>query len=260
MDLKDIFDKISKQMLLDLEKSRTSFDHPGMKGDAAETIFKRFLRKYLPKNLDISTGILVDTEGNSSKQLDIIISDTAKTPIFYEEDKHRVIPVECAYAVIEVKSKLDKSEFKKSFKNMESVRKLKKTAYTLPIKTIKCTNKLYGDNWEIWPVNYFIFAYDSINPETLLIHVRSYNKDLPLHSRVDSICIINEGVICNINAKNELSALPNIETNLAYVNSENTLLLFYALIMHLLNQAKLPNFNFTPYIGNIKFGPIKKLK
>lgn len=62
-----------------------------------------FLKKYLPKKLDVSSGILVNANGAQTKHLDIIISDADKTPILFEKANVRVIPVECVYAIIEVK-------------------------------------------------------------------------------------------------------------------------------------------------------------
>ncbi len=259
MNLGAIFNEVSKKMYSDLEMARASISHPGMKGGSAEATFRGFLKNYLPKNLDVSTGILVDAQGESSRQLDVIISDSPKTPIFYEKDEQRVIPVECAYAVIEVKTTLNKKELENSFENMKSVRKLKKTAYTCKTGPIKHFHKIYGKEWEIWPINYFIFAYESINLQTLSKQVRHIHKkeNLPLNSRIDTICVLNGGVICNLDINGQLSALPDEGSKLVYVNSENSLLLFYALIMHYMNQTELlPNFNFTDYLGNIDLGNI----
>ena len=38
---------------------------------------------------------IVDTKGNLSKQMDIIIYDSAKTPVFFQSGSTRIIPVEC---------------------------------------------------------------------------------------------------------------------------------------------------------------------
>ena len=43
-----------------------------------EEVVREFLRTYFPKTLDISTGFLIDSNGNESNQMDIIISDGAK--------------------------------------------------------------------------------------------------------------------------------------------------------------------------------------
>src|SRR5260370_480931 len=132
MKLEAIFEKVAQQMQLDFEQTRNALEHPGLKGSGIENIFREFLRKYLPKSLDISSGILIDSNGEQSRQLDVIISDAARTPIFYEKGEVRVIPIECAYAVIEVKSNLDSEELKQAFTNMKSVRALKKAAYFDP--------------------------------------------------------------------------------------------------------------------------------
>lgn len=91
-----IFDEVAEQMRSDLRIARVALQHPGLKGASFETTFRRFLRQYLPKNLDVSTGVLVDARGNpASRQMDVIISDAAKTPIFYLSGDIRVVPIEC---------------------------------------------------------------------------------------------------------------------------------------------------------------------
>src|SRR5215471_872008 len=91
MNLDEIFDEIAQQMQSDFEKDRKTTNHPGLKGNAVEESCRTFLRDYLPQFLNISTGILVDTEGETSKQLHVIISDAAKTPLFYKSGNMRVI-------------------------------------------------------------------------------------------------------------------------------------------------------------------------
>lgn len=107
-----------------------------------------------------------------------------------------------------------------------------------------------------WPINYFLFAYESTNPEKLVKQIEAlHNKhDLPLHSRIDNICILNKGVVCNWNKENKIISLPEVESKLGFVETDTALLLFYTLIMQFLNQAQLPNFNFTNYIENIDLG------
>ncbi len=130
MDLGEKFDNISKKMRIDFDDVRNSIKHPGEKGRSGEEIFREFLRLYFPKTLDISTGFIIDSNSNQSKQIDVIISDAARTPIFYENLSVRILPVECVYAVIEVKTMLDSTRLQQSFENMKSVRKLEKKVLT----------------------------------------------------------------------------------------------------------------------------------
>lgn len=88
MNINKIFDEVASQMRSDLEKARNALPHPGLKDSSFEDVFRKFLREYLPETLDISTGILVDANGNSSRQIDVIISDAAKTPIFLKVGRY----------------------------------------------------------------------------------------------------------------------------------------------------------------------------
>jgi hypothetical protein len=92
MKLSDIFDNVSRQMQLDFDQARAAITHPGLKGSAFEEAFREFLRRYLPRKLDVLQGIIVDAQGKSSKQLDVIVCDSASTPVFYESGDTRVVP------------------------------------------------------------------------------------------------------------------------------------------------------------------------
>ena len=147
MKIEEVFEEVSAQMRSDFDKSKSALSHAGLKGSSNEEIVKLFLKQYLPKNLEISTGLVVDSKGGVSRQLDIIIHDAAKTPIFFQSADTRVIPVECVYAVIEVKAYLDKSELEKSFQNMRSVKELEKVAFFQPNSEIIETKNLFGKEW-----------------------------------------------------------------------------------------------------------------
>ncbi|MDD4495221.1 MAG: hypothetical protein PHV32_12935, partial [Eubacteriales bacterium] len=126
--VKDIFDSISKQMKDDFENIRVCLSHPGLKGSAFEEVFRNFLASYLPKTLAITQGVIVDVNGNVSRQLDIIIYDALHTPIFFENVTTRVIPVECVYAVVDVKAFIDSNEIENIYTYMLSVRDMQKVA------------------------------------------------------------------------------------------------------------------------------------
>lgn len=175
MDIQQIFDEVAKKMVSDFEEAKKVFTHPGLKGTSHENSVRTFLEKYLPKSIDLSTGTIIDSLGNMSRQLDVIISDSKKTPIFFSSGEIRVVPVECVYSVIEVKTYVDKTELERIYINLESVKKLKKTAY-YPEKMIVYNVNLYGKDWPIWPMNYFVFAYDSIELGTLAKHISDLNR------------------------------------------------------------------------------------
>jgi hypothetical protein len=255
MQVAGIFDEVAQQMRADLERTRQAVQHPGLKGSAFEEVFRTFLRAYLPQALDIATGVLVDSNGGHSRQLDVIISDAARTPIFYRSGETRVIPVEGAYAVIEVKAYLDGEELARVFQNMQSVRALEKKAYYQRGGALVDTDRLYGLDWEIWPVNYFVFAFDSVDLRTLALAMddRHRAEQWPPWSRIDTICVLDKGVILNQRPDNQFDALPEPESRLFVCKTQRALLLFYTLIARYLNQARLPPFRFNDYLGQIAF-------
>jgi hypothetical protein len=257
MNITEIFDEIAVRMRSDFEEARKATENRGIKGESFENAFKDFLENYLPKNLNISSGILVDSIGNSSRQLDIIISDDLKTPIFYSNGRNRVIPIEATYSVIEIKAKLDITELEKTIQNMLSVKDLvKKAFYNTNNGVISKKVQLYGQEWDIWPVNYYIFAYDSIELETignhLLTAIKKYN--LPVYKRIDAVCVLDKGVICNMSPGGMVDATPAPDSNLFVCKTKRSLLLFYSLVSNYFNQAWMPNFRFKDYLGFLKFG------
>ena len=261
MNFDAVFQHISKQMIIDFDRARTLSRHPGLKGDSAESIIREFLRLYLPANLEVSSGQIFDTNGNISNQLDIIISEKSSTPTLFLDNEHktRLLPVECVYSVIEVKANLDKRELIKEhsgvFKNMLSVRRLEKKAF-YPGGVIVSDTTNYGREWTDWPINYFVFAFDSTGLATLKTHINDYHiqHNLPPEKRIDCVCILGKGMVLNKYADGNFGACPTTDSTLVYVESQKELILFYTLISHYLLQTKMRTFRFIDYARNLQFG------
>lgn len=254
-NLVDIFDKVARRMQIDFDEARAALDHSSLKGDAFEESFRGFLRRYLPKKLDILQGTIIDAQGNTTRQLDVIITDAASTPIFYESGNTRVVPAEMVYAVIEVKANLDIAELKRSLENMASVRALSKTAYQ-PGGVFVTELSLYGKNFTIWPTNYYIFAIDSAPLDNLCAFLRDYynQHNLPPENRIDSICVLNRGMIVNQDAYGNIDALPTATTRLGSIKTKRPLLLFYVMTSRYWFQTQLPPLNIIPYLQDMNFG------
>lgn len=245
-DIRDIFKSVSDSMKAELNGARCIV-HPGEKGQINEKTFRDFLIKYLPKSLEVSTGIVIDTKGGRSKQLDIIISDASKTPVFYEkvdgDKKIRIVPIECVYAIIEVKTRLTNQEINDCLENMKSVKTLEKKAYVLPPQNLRINIKQYSKEWEIWPVNYYVFAYEGDNLQKLLNYLSGKFEEnhLPVHLRIDSICILNRGLITNWMPNiSKFEALPEDCSDLVAVQTEDSLLFFYLITSKWFFQTYLP--------------------
>lgn len=133
VDLKQLFNGLQKQMSAQLNTNREFIDHPGSKGDALENAWIEWLRKYLPNRYCVDKAIVIDHEGNTSQQMDIVIYDNWFTPFIFNQNGFYYIPAEGVYAVFEVKPDIkgnvgDKNYIEYSGEKIESVRVLKREA------------------------------------------------------------------------------------------------------------------------------------
>jgi uncharacterized protein DUF6602 len=137
VNIQSLFNGLQKQMEAQLNTNRDNIIHPGTKGDSLENVWIEWLRKYMPNRYSIDKAIIVDSEGQLSDQIDLVIYDQQYTPFVFTQNGVHYIPAEGVYAVFEVKPDLQgscKSEGKNisyieyASKKIESVRKLKRTS------------------------------------------------------------------------------------------------------------------------------------
>lgn len=247
---------MTKKMNIEWDKIRDSLSHSGLKGTALEKEFKRFLRDYLPKSIEISSGQIIDSNGNQSKQIDVILHDSQRTPYMFDEDDIQVIPIECVYAVIEVKANIDSTELiQKIFENMKSVKDLQKISYVKPQGIVQNFVKIYGKEWDIWPVHYFVFALDSMTLETIRTEVDRLNTEesRDVEKRIDCICVLKNGVILNRLKDEKLSAFPEEGSSMVSSLTTKPLLFFYRLISGHLYQVTMPSFQIEKYLKDVRY-------
>lgn len=115
------YNNLSKEIFLN---KNGKLIHPGEFGTYREKIIKEFLQPFLPARLDIGTGFIITSKGNVSTQCDLIIFDKTNTPLI-ENGEQRFFPIECVAGVVEVKSKLNITEFKKALIKLSNIKKLK---------------------------------------------------------------------------------------------------------------------------------------
>lgn len=130
IDLRNLFHGLQEQMLTSLNVNRMFIEHPGSKGDATEQHWIEFLRAYLPERYKVDKAIVIDSTGNVSEQMDVVIYDAIYTPFIFKQDGFMYIPAESVYAVFEVKQDV-KGYIEYAAKKIESVRKLKRTSISM---------------------------------------------------------------------------------------------------------------------------------
>jgi len=126
--LQEAFTLEQELLKVKLELSAQSVTHPGSLGEVNEEYFIEILRKYLPKRYAVDTGIVIDSLGATSDQIDVIIYDNQYTPTLLDQQSHRFVPAEAVYGVLEVKPTIDKDYLEYAGKKAESVRRLNRTS------------------------------------------------------------------------------------------------------------------------------------
>jgi len=129
--MKKHYEGITTRMLSEIETISDQMSHSGEKGRNNEFVLGEFLERSLAKRYTVSTGKVVSVGGHESGQIDLIVHDRLDTPAFIEGRAWRLVPVESVYAVISVKTTLDKTELRDALKSVESVRALPRQAAIL---------------------------------------------------------------------------------------------------------------------------------
>ena len=80
IDIKNLFKSMQNQMLASLS-TQEFIKHPGTKGDATENNWISWMRRFLPKRYAVDKAFVIDSDGNLSDQIDIVIYDKQYSPI-----------------------------------------------------------------------------------------------------------------------------------------------------------------------------------
>lgn len=105
--------------------------HCGDRGETNEQHFIKFLRHYLPNRYSVEKATVIDSEGQTSESIDIVIFDRQYTPSLFDNDYHRYIPAEAVYAVFECKPEITKDYIQYAANKVASVRRLKRTSTSI---------------------------------------------------------------------------------------------------------------------------------
>lgn len=254
--LDSIFDGLSSKLQAEFDFLSSQFTHRPSKGMAREYVLKELLRQHLPQKLGIGSGMVISSDGVVSKQMDIVIYDALNTPIMYAASDIQIFPVECVYAVIEVKSLLNSSELRKSTDNIRSIKNMSKVAYVTQQSPITSTVTLYGQELSNFPVLGFVFAYSSINNiKQLKDKLVELDDNSSVQNNIDSICILNKATITNWQASTDkLWPTKEPDSVRTFIITQKSLLLFYLQLMHILPQTWMQPIQMTKYAEHVVYG------
>ncbi len=232
--MKDAFVDVQAELALKLKRAAQSISHAGVHGAVNEDHWIDVFRAYLPKRYEVATGLVIDSLGNRSDQIDLIVFDGHFTPTLLDQQKHRYIPAEAVYAVFESKPHLDKSYLEYAGLKAASVRKLHRTSVS-----IAHAGGTYKPK-EPFPIVAGIVAPRSSWADGL---GESFRKNLPTHSieQLDCGCALDDG------------AFDVFDGGLQIVGKEAALIYFlFRLLAKLQSLGSVPAIDWTAYAATIQ--------
>lgn len=131
-NLPKLFTAIQNDVVTHLETARHALNHPGDKGDASEQVWIDLLSEYLPRRYQVASAHVVDSKGEVSHQIDIVIFDRQYSPFMFTFKGKHFVPAESVYAVFEAKQELTTEDLGYAAKKIASVRKLHRTTMPTP--------------------------------------------------------------------------------------------------------------------------------
>lgn len=99
VDLKELFLRKQRSLAAALHEARSVIPHSGEVGTTSELRWLEMLRKYLPKRYNVRKGFVIDSDGDRSEQIDIIIHDNQYSPFLLEAESTCFVPAESVYTV-----------------------------------------------------------------------------------------------------------------------------------------------------------------
>jgi hypothetical protein len=127
-----IFDGLQARLEGKLRGNRAAVTHPGARGEASEDDWLRVLQDHLPHRYQADRAFVIDSQGSSSEQIDVVVYDRQYSPFLYNQANQRYVPAESVYAVLEVKQDLSREHVKYAGEKAASVRRLHRTSAPVP--------------------------------------------------------------------------------------------------------------------------------
>ncbi len=127
-DTAEHIELVGQELVLQFEKARKGGTDPNAKGFAIEAATRKQLELLLPSVLGVGQGYIIDSYGNVSRQIDLVIFERSLCPVFSinESPESTYYPCEGVLAALEIKSSTGRKEYIDSCEKANSVRNMKR--------------------------------------------------------------------------------------------------------------------------------------
>jgi hypothetical protein len=167
--------------------------HKYLAGKHKEIVVSQLIKPILPYQYNVGTGKVCDSNTFISNETDIIIySNRLIQPLIFEFNLG-LFPIESVLTCIEVKTKLNATEYKSIFKKFKYFN-----------DNARYSTGFFGENDEnietkIFKPTFEIFAFDTNIKKDKNYHIKEFNRYKSVDEKwetnpvVQSICIVNRG-------------------------------------------------------------------
>lgn len=218
---------IGEQLVVDFERARQATT-PSLVGDAMEVPVRYQLEQILPRGIAVGSGCVIDSYGNTSRQIDVILYERDICPVFSVNNTPETTyyPCEGVIAVGEIKSLLDANSLDDAFAKIASVKCLHRYIVTPPpnldvaptgerviiyrdygSKTdpaIMTPDKFDQGKGEYCQIFGFLLSGElKLKPQTLLTKFVKLVHETGDALSPNLVVTLNDGILCPCNKKNE---------------------------------------------------------
>lgn len=253
IDLQELYSQMQREMLAKLKTGSMAVVHPGTKGDETELNWINWFSDYLPKRYMINKGIVIDSAGKQSEQIDIIVYDAQYSYFVFHHDNIVLVPAESVYAILEVKQNLNKAHMEYAAKKVRSVRELFRTS--APIKHA-------GGEYPPKPLHEIIGGIitttcDWESPIQPKVAEHIYNKSKL--ERLDLVCSISDGTFSVENNTFLEDFREEINPTIKFCDKDDSLVyLLLSILKKLQDIGTVPAIDFSKYAEVIDIKYYKK--
>ena len=114
----DILDQ-EISLILNLNNQFAGEQDGHLKGTALEVRLNSLLTRFLPSNISLARGWIVDNTGNRSDERDCLLYDTTKAPAFLFDSSTGMIPLISILYDIQIKSKLTEKTIRQAYEKFD---------------------------------------------------------------------------------------------------------------------------------------------
>jgi hypothetical protein len=259
VDLQALLASVAERMNAGFTRT-AQIKHSGSKGRVREALLVGdFLRDYLPASVRVSPWAeIVAADGSVSPECDIVVFDR-NTPPLVDEREYRVIPSECLYGVVEVKSRLDTKELSDAVERITAVKRLPKTAFVPFGKHANFQSiERYDRSWRFFPTFGMVFAYDSVSLEKLTTSLANLTAKIPDPAHwTDAVYVLNKGMVLHTRrGTRKIASSPSLRTELIAVASDNALVAMVIQLQDVFSTAWMPRFQIRDYLPDAEIGTV----